>query len=81
MNDKVKTLEEAKKMVQARNHNTILYLKFCPLIKDKCNPECVCFEISRFAVRRIYGKDDEYTITIPRCDNAMFLETEIYFNG
>ncbi len=77
----VKSIEEAKKTVRELNKNTILYLEFCPLIKDRCNSECVCFEISRFTERRIYEQDNEYTITNPHCGNAMFTEKELYYNG
>ena len=41
---------------------------FCPLIKDYCNHQCVCYLHPRLRII----KTDEYGVYPGRCDNCMF---------
>ena len=47
-------------------------LGFCPVIKDECNPRCICFTnaaVRRYSMR--YGSPDIYRIVKAYCSNPM----------
>lgn len=58
------------------------WLKFCPLIKAECEPKCVCFYGPMIVELKYSGNTpNKYRVAGPHCDNAMFTEKEIYYNG
>ncbi len=74
-----KTKQEAETYANGLNINALSELKFCPLIKDRCKPECVCFSHSKERETKYSDKTVKWTVynEYPGCDNAMFMETEI----
>ena len=72
-----KTQEEADDILD--KYKVTEVLPFCPLIKDQCNRQCVCYIP---AYMRPVPKDNPTTFYIYQgdCSNAMFTETEITVN-
>ena len=84
----IKTEGEAQVIVDGKNENITDYLRFCPLIKDRCNPGCICFEKAKFTTRENSRWDPDrqkydtvFIVYDPYCGNAMFTEKEIYYNS
>lgn len=75
------TEKEAQDKVAALNKNRSMFLKFCPLIKDQCNEDCVCYVPSRYFELNLSNSTYQYQVYEPHCGNAMFTEKEIYYNG
>jgi hypothetical protein len=79
--------EDAVRKVASLNNYKDNYLKYCPLIKDKCRTDCECWVPARYdPVNKKYntfskGDDYQYRVYLPHCGNAMFTEKEIYYNG
>lgn len=69
------TEEEAIKEVVRLNK--IGFKKFCPLIQDVCNPNCVCYGEAWTYLQRPGSTD--YIVKPPHCNNAMF-DGERYCN-
>ena len=45
--------------------------QFCPLIRKKCNHDCVCFSVGRVWPTGLADKK-VFRLTPPQCINAMF---------
>lgn len=71
------TKEEAQKKCDEINLLAEQKRQFCPMIKEKCNTECVCF--NRVAPRNTHPENDQtyYVIDNAGCLNAMFYGFEI----
>jgi len=79
---KYPTRECAEKIAEIKKIDYIRKPPFCPLVKDSCRVDCVCFvnSIVREITPVAYQKD-KYTwwyTEDPYCNNAMFIEKEIY---
>ncbi len=59
-------LEEAEIEVIRKNASDVK--EFCPLTKETCRTDCVCWQQS---YPKDYG-DDKYIATEPHCGNMMF---------
>ena len=48
-----------------------LFLPFCPMIKEQCHHECICF---RKAVASLKDSDGNYEVRDTYCSNNLFNE-------
>lgn len=48
-------------------------LGYCPLIKDRCNPKCICFK-EAYAVLSSVAR--EFVVVQPRCSYKLFNQKE-----
>jgi len=46
-------------------------LGFCPIIRDECNPRCVCFVDASVRRYQRYGSSGTYHVTKAYCNNPM----------
>ena len=65
--------EYAQRDVDSMNRSGVYIPRFCPLIKTKCNTDCVCFMPARYTKAPI---GTEYYTYEPQCTNAMFFTEE-----
>lgn len=61
------TKDEAEKEAKKKNSEAIG--EFCPLIKDICRKDCICWASS---LPRKYSNSDNYITSTPHCGNMMF---------
>lgn len=71
--------EEAEKKLKEYQVEERSDTNYCPLIKEQCRHDCVCFEKANIRETSKYG-DDCYYPYKHSCNNAMFFETEININ-
>ena len=62
------TKEEAEKEAQRKNAEPVT--KLCPLVKNYCDKDCVCYREAGVFKNRWY--ENEYEVSEPGCSNAMF---------
>ena len=63
--------EEAIKL-QNRVNTIDAKEKFCPLINDNCNPECVCFLKATHRKTNYPNQKEQYIVQNGFCNNNMF---------
>ena len=68
-----KTREEAEKEKKRLNEKGPTF--FCPLIKAKCNQDCVCYGEAHYIEKG--HSDPKFIVYEGYCGNTMFTETEI----
>ena len=78
------TKKEAESKVKEINRTGPIW--FCPLIKERCVPECLNFSRAEVYNKNGNGKlrdtkQDDYQIYHQFCSNAMFMETVICPGG
>ena len=66
-------VDSEKKAIKLRDRANITAPKkvFCPLIKDQCDPDCVCFCRAKYK-RGASTIKDEWIVDGGSCNNHMF---------
>lgn len=67
-----KTKEEAQKILKSTNFTP---KEFCPLIKNTCRTDCICY-IKTYITNVNISNKIMYRIVDGYCDNAMFTYNE-----
>jgi len=75
------TQEEADKALEMLPR--LAGVAFCPLIKNDCRSDCICYEEGKVTLRRVWNKElvlteDKFTLIEARCNHALicgYIET------
>ena len=67
------TKDQAEKEADQLNKKALAEIRFCPLLKSTCRPDCVCWSVASIREHKYTNGKIEYSVfRAAGCGNMMF---------